>query len=327
MICAPVRLVGMVCSVHRRAAISQIDSPSDTITTSNDKGAGAILEFTEDQGGRPMKLQWISAAILSAAVATGCGDKGQQNDQNSDQTALAPAGDTSGVDRQAVSPDTDNSAAQPDSSGTRATAGTRVNPSRPAATPRNDAAPRAEARRDVAPPARVVREVTVPIGTSLPLELMTALSSETAQVEAPVQARLRRAVEIGGHTAIPEGTVLSGSVTDVARAGRVQGRSRLALRFDSATVNGVREHLSTEPITFEGEATKKEDATKIGVGAGIGAAIGAIAGGGGGAAKGAAIGGAAGTGAVLATRGKEVELAAGTDLTATTANAVTVEAR
>ncbi len=167
----------------------------------------------------------------------------------------------------------------------------------------------------------------MPVGTSLPLELMTALSSETAQVETPVQARVRQAVEIGGHTAIPAGTVLSGSVTDVARAGRVQGRSRLAFRFDSATVNGVRENLRTEPITFEGEATKKEDATKIGVGAGIGAAIGAIAGGGGGAAKGAAIGGAAGTGAVLATRGKEVELAAGTDLTATTANAVTVEAR
>ena len=61
--------------------------------------------------------------------------------------------------------------------------------------------------------------------------------------------------------------------------------------------------------------------------AAIGAAIGAIAGGGSGAAKGAAIGGAAGTGAVLATRGKEVELAAGADITATTANAVTVETR
>jgi hypothetical protein len=173
----------------------------------------------------------------------------------------------------------------------------------------------------------VVRELTVPVGTSLPLELMTALSSETAQVETPVQARLRRAVEIDGHTAIPAGTVLSGTVTDVARAGRVQGRSRLAFRFDSATVHGVRENLRTNPITFEGEATKKDDATKIGVGAGIGAAIGAIAGGGGGAAKGAAIGGAAGTGAVLATRGKEVELAAGTDITATTASAVTVEER
>ncbi len=37
------------------------------------------------------------------------------------------------------------------------------------------------------------------------------------------------------------------------------------------------------------------------------------------------IGGAAGTGAVLATRGKEVELAAGADLNPTLASAVEVE--
>jgi hypothetical protein len=169
--------------------------------------------------------------------------------------------------------------------------------------------------------------VTVPAGTALPLELLTPLSSETAQVETPVRARVRQTINVDGLTAIPQGTVLTGTVTDVARAGRVQGRSRLAIRFDSATVNGVRENLRTNPVVFEGEATKKEDATKIGVGAGIGAAIGAIAGGGSGAAKGAAIGGAAGTGAVLATRGKEVELAEGADITATTASALTVEAR
>jgi hypothetical protein len=273
-----------------------------------------------------MKFPWISAAILTAAMAAGCGDKGQENAQNADQTVVAPAGDAPGIEQQPVSPDTDNSAAAPDTSASRPAAGTRPNPPRPAA-PRNDATARTETRRDESPAPPVVRELTVPANTTLPLELMTALSSETASIETPVQARLRRAIEVDGRTAIPAGTVLSGTVTDVERAGRVQGRSRLAFRFDSATVNGVRENLRTNPISFEGEATKKEDATKIGVGAGIGAAIGAIAGGGSGAAKGAAIGGAAGTGAVLATRGKEVELAAGADITTTTANAITVEVR
>lgn len=274
-----------------------------------------------------MKLSWISAAILSAAVAAGCGDKAQENAQNADQTAVAPAGETPVGDQPGVSPSADNSAAQPDTSAPAPAAPPRSAAARPAAPTRTDAAPRPESPRQEAPAVRVVREVTIPAGTSLPLELMTALSSETAQVETPVQARVRRTVEVDGRTAIPAGTVLSGTVTDVVRAGRVQGRSRLALRFDSATVNGVRENLRTNPVVFEGEATKKEDATKIGVGAGIGAAIGAIAGGGSGAAKGAAIGGAAGTGAVLATRGKEVELAAGADITATTASSVTVESR
>ena len=63
------------------------------------------------------------------------------------------------------------------------------------------------------------------------------------------------------------------------------------------------------------EATKGEDAKKIGIGAGAGAAVGALLGGGSGAAKGAVIGGAAGTGAVLATKGKEVRLGPGANVT------------
>ena len=79
-----------------------------------------------------------------------------------------------------------------------------------------------------------------------------------------------------------------------------------------------------QPGCFQGEATKGEDATKVGVGAGIGAAIGGILGGGDGAAKGAAIGGAAGAGTVLATRGREVELASGTDIEASLASPLEV---
>jgi hypothetical protein len=158
--------------------------------------------------------------------------------------------------------------------------------------------------------------VTAPANTSLSLELLTALSSETAQVEDPVRARLRQPVIADGDTVLPAGVVLSGSVIDVARAGRVQGRSRLVFRFTEVELDGAREELRTNPVTFEGEATKGEDATKIGAGAVGGAIIGGILGGGSGAAKGAAIGGAAGTGVVLATRGRDVTLAAGADVAA-----------
>jgi hypothetical protein len=175
-----------------------------------------------------------------------------------------------------------------------------------------------------APPRPQFREVTVPAGTELNLELLTALSSETAQVETPVRARLRQAVVIDGYTAIPAGATLIGEVADVQRAGRVQGRSRLAIRFNEVQADGAMDVLRTNPIVFQGEATKGEDATKIGVGAGIGAAIGGILGGGDGAAKGAAIGGAAGTGTVLATRGREVELASGRDINATLASPLDV---
>ena len=74
--------------------------------------------------------------------------------------------------------------------------------------------------------------------------------------------------------------------------------------------------IRTATIAREAEGTKKQDAAKIGGGAAAGAVIGGLLGGGDGAAKGAAIGGGAGTGVVLATRGKEVTVPAGTAVSA-----------
>ena len=142
------------------------------------------------------------------------------------------------------------------------------------------------------------REVTLPAGTALALEMTSALSSESAQVETPVSARLRNAVVINGDTVIPAGTVVTGTVTDVERSGRVKGRAHLAFAFNEARMNGGREDLRTNPVTFEAEATKGEDATKVGVGAVGGAILGGILGGKKGAGKGAIAGGAVGGGVV-----------------------------
>lgn len=274
-----------------------------------------------------MKNQWIAAVVISAAFAAGCGEKSAENPQNSPQ----PDGTTVAVPQE---PGTQANLqpAPADVSPKRDAVATTSRPRPQAARAETRPAPiAAEAPRvNAAPaprPAPVVRFVTIPAGTALPLELTTAVSSETAQVETPVTARLRRAVMVEGETILPAGTVVNGEVSEVDRAGRVKGRSRLALRFTSVVIDGRRESLRTNPVAFEGEATKSEDATKIGAGAGVGAVIGGLLGGGSGAAKGAAIGGAAGTGAVLATRGKDVELAAGSEVTPTLASAVEVEVR
>jgi hypothetical protein len=95
----------------------------------------------------------------------------------------------------------------------------------------------------------------------------------------------------------------------------VKGRARIAYRFNSLRADGERYDVRTQLLSHQAAATKGDDAKKIGIGAGAGAALGALFGGGSGAAKGAAIGGAGGTGVVLATRGKEVHLAPGTDVT------------
>ena len=158
------------------------------------------------------------------------------------------------------------------------------------------------------------REVTIPSGTTLRLELRSAVSSDASQVEDAVRASLRQAVAVDGKPALPAGTELVGTVTDVARSGRVKGRARVAYRFSSLRHDSERYDIATAPISHQARATKGKDATKIGIGAGVGAAVGGLLVGGGGAAKGAAIGGAAGTGAVLATRGEEVRLGPGADV-------------
>jgi type IV secretion system protein VirB10 len=183
-------------------------------------------------------------------------------------------------------------------------------PAAPAETPAAAAAEPAPV-----PAAPELREVTIPAGTTLRLKLQSAVASDTSRVEDTVRAELRQAVAVDGRPVLPAGTEVVGTVTDVKRSGRVKGRALVAYRFNSLRTEGERYDIKTTQLSHQAAATKGQDAKKIGIGAGAGAALGAILGGGSGAAKGAAIGGAGGTGVVLATRGKDVHLGPGAEVT------------
>lgn len=197
------------------------------------------------------------------------------------------------------------------------------------ATVSGEAVPAGQTSANAAPVSAAprFREVTLPAGTTIRLELQSAVASDTSRVEDAVRATVRQAVSVDGATVIPAGTELAGVVTAVERSGRVKGRANVAYRFNRLTLDRERYDIATAPLVHEAEATKGEDATKIAVGAGAGAALGAILGGGDGAAKGAAIGGAAGTGAVLATRGEEIRLGPGAQVTTRLTAPVTVRVR
>jgi hypothetical protein len=332
MICAPVRLLAMTGSVTRGQSISQIDSPFHIINETRTRGLaveityfslpreslitadhtaelgrrGPILEVIAEEVETHMKsIASIRIVLLLGFVAIGAA--GCQS-QPSEAAGSPPEG-----------------TAVPAPAAPEAPPASPVAPVKPAVAPLADTGGNRRVPVEApAPPAAVV-EVTIPEGTELSVELLDDLSSETATAETTVRGRLRRAVEVNGRTALPAGATLTGAVTDVVRPGRVKGRASLSLRFASVTLDGERSPLATSPITVEGEADTRGDVTKIGVGAGVGAVVGGILGGGGGAAKGAAIGGAAGTGAVLATRGKDVQLASGTTLSTTLTAAKTLE--
>ena len=245
-----------------------------------------------------MRTHWIAVTIFSSTLAIACGGSPESTANTAPETT-APV----------VEPEPAPTAPLPSST---------ARPARPRpATPPNSASARTEPVRPAAPPKPRFKEVSAPAGTELALELVTPLSTETAQVESPVAARLRRPVVVDGLTVFPAGAIFHGSVTESERAGRVRGRSYLAFRFTEVELDGQRDPARTNTVSFEGEATKSEDATKVGVGAGVGAAIGGLLGGGSGAAKGAAIGGAAGAGTVLATRGRDVVLPVGSDVNTT----------
>lgn len=159
------------------------------------------------------------------------------------------------------------------------------------------------------------REITLPAGTVLPVDLETAVGSDTSRVEQPVHGRLRRAVSEHGVEVLPAGTAISGHVTAAQRPGKVKGRGLIAFRFTQLDTPGAgSSRISTATISRLAPATKEQDTLKIVAPAAAGAVIGRVAGGKGAARTGAVIGGAAGTGYVLSTRGKDVRLATGADL-------------
>jgi hypothetical protein len=167
------------------------------------------------------------------------------------------------------------------------------------------------------------REYVVPDDTKLQLSLTTPASSETSTVGDAAEATLDEPIRVGDVVVLPEGSVVRGKVTEATSAGKVKGRAKLALHFDTIVVRDERYPIAAG-ISVEAPSTKGKDAATIGIGAGVGAIIGGILGGGKGAATGAAIGAGGGTGVVLLTEGKPVEFARGLGMRLTLRKDVTV---
>jgi hypothetical protein len=175
------------------------------------------------------------------------------------------------------------------------------------------------------PPAPEFLELQVPADSVLGLQVERTVTSDLARVEDKVSARVTRDVRVGTRVAIPAGSVVTGSVTEVERGGKMKGKARLAVRFHTVTLaDGTQLALRTDAVVREGESPARETAAKVG-GAAIGGAIlGAILGGGKGAAIGAGVGAAGGTAASMANDRNAATLPAGTNVTVRVQQPVTV---
>jgi len=189
-----------------------------------------------------------------------------------------------------------------------------------------------EAPEAAKPPANPgPRKLVLPVDTTIPLSLKNTLSSRTAFVGQPVYCETIYPITIGNRIVIPVGSYVKGAITQVVRPGRVKGKAQLGLRFDSLTLpNGMTrplratlssfagtsdEAFKREESKIEGAGGKGDDAGKIATTATQGTIIGGISSRSAtGAGVGALSGGLTGLIWVLATRGKEIVLAPGTNL-------------
>jgi hypothetical protein len=160
-------------------------------------------------------------------------------------------------------------------------------------------------------PTPTPRPRVVASGTALAIVLKEGVTTKTAKPEDRVVAELAEDVVVDGDVLLPSGSEVIGHVVTALRSGRVKGKARLVASFDQIRVDGKTFRIEATGFDVTAGSSAGKDAKIAGGAAAAGVVIGAIAGGGSGALKGGAIGGAAGGAAVLATRGQEVELAAG----------------
>jgi hypothetical protein len=121
---------------------------------------------------------------------------------------------------------------------------------------------------------------------------------------------LAQSVAVNGVVAIPSGTGVSGSVTDVKSPGRFKGEGVLTITLDSITLRGVLTTIATSTYSQTVRGKGARTAVAMGGGTGVGALIGGLAGGGRGAGIGALVGAGAGTMGAAVTGNKELEIPA-----------------
>jgi hypothetical protein len=173
-------------------------------------------------------------------------------------------------------------------------------------------------------PPREAPGVTVPSGTPINVTVDAQISSETAQPGDTWTGVVKEPVVIGTSAPIPAGSVVHGVITGVAPAARGD-RAFLVLAVRSITVDGKEHAISAGTDSIIAGSTRARNLGAIAGSAAAGALIGkAVSGSGKGALIGGIIGGAAATGAVAKSKGFQVVVKPGTEITFAVNNTVTM---
>ena len=171
---------------------------------------------------------------------------------------------------------------------------------------------------------------TLDAGRQFSMAMTETISSRTAKAGDPFTATVVTDVQDdGGRVAIPAGSVVSGTITEVKSAPNPSSPGTLTLAVNSVTVRGqsypIEVSIDSLDTERHGQGVSGGDVAKVGAGAAAGAILGRVIGKN---TKGAVIGGIVGgiVGAGIAVQGKDADivLPAGTHVVVTLAKHLTV---
>jgi len=167
-------------------------------------------------------------------------------------------------------------------------------------------------------------------GTRIPLVLVNSISTKNAHEGDHLYLQTAFPIAMDGRIVVPQGSYVTGTITEVKRPGRVKGKGELYVRFDTLMLpNGVQRDFRAvvsqvdadenaqlkEEGKIEGDSNKGKDAGEVTGISATGATLGGLADRGWkGAGIGAGIGAAAGLGAILLTRGPDMRLPRGSSV-------------
>lgn len=143
--------------------------------------------------------------------------------------------------------------------------------------------------------------ITVPAGTTVHVRMIDGISSDRNEAGQTFRASLDAPIVVHGQTLFPKGADAQVRLVRAESAGKVKGRSELALQLVHIRSNGRTYPIHSSIVEFRGSSQGKKTAKSAGIGGAIGAGVGALFGGG----KGAAIGAGLGAGTGVATRAVE----------------------
>ena len=260
--------------------------------------------------------RWMGVLAMALALA-GCAQKSDQANNDTASDSLLAANPVE-PPQTGITPQTEY---QPEQQQKQETPPPPA-PKPVAAKPKPKTAPPKVSETPAEP---VARGVTVPAGTGIKISVSAQITSETAQSGDTWSGEVTEPLVIGTNAPIPAGSKVSGVIAS-AKAAEKGSRAHLVLAVRTIEVNGRTYHVHATADSLIAGSTRTRNVGAVAGSAGAGALIGkAIGGGGKGALIGGVVGGLIGTGAVASSKGYQVVVKEGTELTFTTDDVVVMK--